>query len=114
LTHQERYDGTGYPQGLAGEEIPFGARIFVVADSLDAMTSDRPYRRALPFAAAKAEIIRESGRQFDPKVVEAFLSLPEQVWENIRLEVQTHRGGAKDSLFTTTRPEPKRTDAPGN
>jgi putative nucleotidyltransferase with HDIG domain len=114
LTHQERYDGTGYPQGLAGEEIPLGARIFAVADTLDAMTSDRPYRRALPFAAAKAEIIRESGRQFDPKMAEAFLSLPEEVWENIRREVQSHRGGAKNSLFTPTRPEPKRPDAPGN
>jgi len=106
LTHQERYDGTGYPQGLAGEEIPLGARIFAVADTLDAMTSDRPYRRALPFAAAKAEIIRESGRQFDPKVAEAFLSLPEQVWENIR--------GARNSVFIPTCPQPKQTDAPGN
>jgi response regulator RpfG family c-di-GMP phosphodiesterase len=114
LTHQERYDGTGYPQGLMGEDIPLGARIFAVADTLDAMTSDRPYRRALPFAAAKAEIIRESGRQFDPKIVEAFLSIPEQVWENIRREVQTHRGGTKDPLFTTISPEPKRMGAPGD
>jgi cyclic di-GMP phosphodiesterase len=87
LTHQERYDGTGYPQGLVGEEIPLGARVFAVADTLDAMTSDRPYRRALPFSAAQAEITRESGRQFDPEVVRAFLSIPEKVWEDIRLEV---------------------------
>ncbi len=87
LTHQERYDGTGYPQGLVGDEIPLGSRIFAVADTLDAMTSDRPYRLALPLSAARAEIARESGRQFDPEVVRVFLSLPEQVWEKIRLEV---------------------------
>jgi HD-GYP domain-containing protein (c-di-GMP phosphodiesterase class II) len=91
LTHQERFDGTGYPQGLAGDEIPIGARIFAAADTLDAMTSDRPYRRALPFAAAKAEIIRESGRQFDPKVVEAFLSLPVSTWHEIRQQATNLR-----------------------
>lgn len=94
LTHQERYDGTGYPQGLIGEEIPLGARIFAVADTLDAMTSDRPYRRALPFSAAREEIIRESGRQFDPAVVAAFLSIPEEVWGGIRQQVAREiRGG---------------------
>jgi response regulator RpfG family c-di-GMP phosphodiesterase len=85
LAHQERFDGTGYPQGLRGSEIPLGARIFALADTLDAMMSDRPYRRALPFSVAKAEIIRESGRQFDPDVVQAFLSMSEEVWENIRM-----------------------------
>jgi response regulator RpfG family c-di-GMP phosphodiesterase len=84
LTHQERYDGTGYPQGLVGEEIPLGARVFAVADTLDAMTSDRPYRRALPHAAARAEIERESGRQFDPQAVRVFLNLSENFFENIR------------------------------
>lgn len=87
LTHHERFDGTGYPQGLAGANIPIGSRIFAVADTLDAMTSDRPYRKALPYSAARDEIIRESGRQFDPEVVQAFVSLPEQVWEQIRTEV---------------------------
>ena len=86
LTHQERYDGTGYPQGLVGDEIPLGSRIFAVADTLDAMTSDRPYRRALPFSQAREEIERESGHQFDPEVVWAFLSIPEMVWEKIRSE----------------------------
>jgi len=86
LTHQERYDGTGYPQGLSGDEIPLGSRIFAVADTLDAMTSDRPYRRALPFSQAREEIERESGRQFDPQVVRAFLSIPEDIWERIRSE----------------------------
>jgi response regulator RpfG family c-di-GMP phosphodiesterase len=90
LTHHERYDGTGYPQGLRGDEIPLLARIFAVADTLDAMTSDRPYRRALPYSAAREEIIRESGRQFDPKVVKAFLTIPEEAFETIRLEVANH------------------------
>jgi cyclic di-GMP phosphodiesterase len=87
LTHQERYDGTGYPQGLLGEEIPLGARIFAVADTLDAMTSDRPYRRALSFAIAREEVEREAGRQFDPQVVKVFLSIPEQTWQAIRAKV---------------------------
>ena len=87
LTHQERYEGTGYPQGLVGEEIPIGARIFAIADTLDAMTSDRPYRRALPFSAAYEEIQREADRQFDPKVVKVFLEIPQQTWERIRMEV---------------------------
>jgi putative nucleotidyltransferase with HDIG domain len=87
LTHHERYDGTGYPQGLVGDEIPLSARIFAVADTLDAMTSDRPYRRARPYSAAREEIIRESERQFDPKVVKGFLTIPEEVLEAIRLDV---------------------------
>lgn len=76
LAHQERWDGTGYPHGLAGEAIPLGARIFAVADTLDAIVSDRPYRRGSPFADARAEIARCSGTQFDPAAVEAFLSIP--------------------------------------
>ncbi len=91
LAHQERYDGAGYPQGLIGEEIPLGARIFAVADTLDAMTSDRPYRRALPFETARDEIIRESGKQFDPDVVRVFLSLPEGTWGTIRRQVAVYR-----------------------
>ena len=87
LTHHERYDGTGYPQGLRGEGIPLPARIFSVADTLDAMTSDRPYRRARLYSAAREEIIRESGRQFDPMVVRAFLAIPEEALEAIRLDV---------------------------
>jgi putative nucleotidyltransferase with HDIG domain len=91
LTHQERFDGTGYPQGLVGHEIPMGARIFAVADTFDAMTSDRPYRCALQFAIARDEILRESGRQFDPEVVDAFLSLPEEAWLRIRKDAQSLR-----------------------
>jgi cyclic di-GMP phosphodiesterase len=86
LAHQEFYDGRGYPQGLFGKQIPPGARIFSVADTLDAMTSDRPYRAALPFQTAREEIIRCSGSQFDPDVVQAFVSIPEQVWKLIRFE----------------------------
>jgi ribonuclease P protein subunit RPR2 len=72
-SHHERWDGTGYPDGLAGRDIPLGARIFAVADTLDAMTSDRPYRRGMRWDAAVAEIERGAGRQFDPQVVHAFV-----------------------------------------
>jgi len=71
-SHHERWDGRGYPDRRAGAEIPIGARAFAVADALDAMTSDRPYRRALPWSVARDEILAESGRQFDPDVVGAF------------------------------------------
>ena len=71
-SHHERWDGDGYPDGMGGEEIPLAARIFAVADTLDAMTSDRPYRRRGSWEAAGAEIVAQSGRQFDPVVVEAF------------------------------------------
>ncbi|HET6656451.1 MAG TPA: HD domain-containing phosphohydrolase [Gaiellaceae bacterium] len=71
-SHHERWDGGGYPDGLAGEDIPVGARIFAVADTLDAMTSNRPYRRALPWASAGIEIRRQLGGQFDPAIVRAF------------------------------------------
>src|SRR5271166_3069719 len=84
LAHQEFFDGTGYPRGLRGEQIPLGARIFTIADSLDAMISDRPYRRALPMSHAREEIRRCSGTQFDPKIVEVFLSIPEQNWVGLR------------------------------
>jgi putative two-component system response regulator len=73
-SHHERWDGNGYPDGLVGEEIPLGARIFAVADTLDAMTSDRPYRRALPWSSAATEVREGGWRQFDPFVVEAFES----------------------------------------
>jgi response regulator RpfG family c-di-GMP phosphodiesterase len=81
LTHQERFDGSGYPNGLVGESIPISARIFSLADTLDAMTSDRPYRKALPFQAVIDEIIRCSGTQFDPELVKAFLRIPKERWE---------------------------------
>lgn len=80
LSHQECYDGSGYPRGLKGDQIPLGARIFAVADTLDAMISDRPYRKALPISAAREEITRFASRQFDPRVVEVFLSKPDKLW----------------------------------
>src|SRR5437879_3788047 len=86
-SHQERYDGTGYPRRLKGEEIPLGARIFSVADTLDAIRSDRPYRPAQPFSAAKKEIEVWSGRQFDPEIVKVFLSMPENIWDDLRKEI---------------------------
>jgi putative nucleotidyltransferase with HDIG domain len=75
LSHHERFDGGGYPRGLAGEEIPVGARIFMIADSFDAMTSDRVYRKAMASEEALAEILRNSGSQFDPAAVRAFLAV---------------------------------------
>jgi putative nucleotidyltransferase with HDIG domain len=74
--HHERWDGMGYPDGLRGDRIPLGARIFAVGDSFDAMTSDRPYRRGLLIDAAREEIRRCANSQFDPAVVTAFLSIP--------------------------------------
>ena len=85
--HQEKYDGTGYPRGLKADEIPLGARIFSVADTLDAITSDRPYRPAQTVKAAKEEIHRWTGRQFDPEVVKVFLSMPDKLWEDLRREI---------------------------
>ncbi|MGO9641350.1 MAG: HD domain-containing phosphohydrolase [Candidatus Acidiferrales bacterium] len=89
LSHQEYYDGTGYPRGLKHEEIPLGARIFAVADALDAMISDRPYRKALPISHARAEIKRCSGTQFDPQVVDVFLSLPGTLWLGLKENIGT-------------------------
>lgn len=90
LSHQERFDGTGYPQGLRGEAIPLGARIFAVVDTFDAMTSDRPYRRALGIREVREEIERCSGTQFDPQVVKAFLSIDPSTWTRIREVAHQH------------------------
>jgi HD-GYP domain-containing protein (c-di-GMP phosphodiesterase class II) len=73
LCHEERFDGSGYPRGLAGSDIPLWARLFAVIDTLDAMTSDRPYRRGLPFEMAEQEILRMEGSQFDPLAVKVFV-----------------------------------------
>jgi len=87
ISHQERFDGTGYPNKLAGDQIPLGSRIFAAADTLDAMTSNRPYRAALPYEVAHEEIVKYSGKQFDPKVVEAFCSIPKDEWGQIQKRV---------------------------
>ena len=72
-SHHERWDGSGYPDGIAGTDIPLAARIFAVADALDAMTSDRPYRPALSWTTAGKEVVGQSEAQFDPSVVRAFV-----------------------------------------
>jgi HD-GYP domain-containing protein (c-di-GMP phosphodiesterase class II) len=78
-THHEHFDGSGYPRGLKGADIPLGARIFAVADALDALTSKRPYRASLPFEDAKREIVQEAGTIFDPTVVEALEEISEEI-----------------------------------
>jgi putative nucleotidyltransferase with HDIG domain len=85
--HQERYDGLGYPRGLKGEEIPLGARIFAIADTLDAMRSDRDYRKAQSMQAVREEISLWSGRQFDPQIVKVFLDMPDNIWEDLRNDI---------------------------
>lgn len=83
LAHHERYDGSGYPRGLKAEQIPLLARIFAVADSFDAITSDRPYRRASSLEDGWDTIRRGAGRLFDPQVVNAFLNVPMRTWHDI-------------------------------
>jgi putative nucleotidyltransferase with HDIG domain len=90
LSHQERWDGSGYPRGLAGELIPLGARIFAVVDTFDAMTSDRPYRAALTISDARMEIDRCANSQFDPRVAAAFLSIESDTWREIRSRVHAN------------------------
>src|ERR1700733_4683379 len=87
-SHPERWAGTGYPDGLAGEDIPLAARVFSVADVLDALTTDRPYRPACSLRYARAMINSESGTQFDPRVVDAFNSIDDQVFERIAAEIR--------------------------
>ena len=87
-SHHERWDGNGYPDRRAGTDIPVAARVFAVADALDAMTSDRPYRRAMSWAAAGRELVEQSGRQFDPVVVDAFRSR-DRALRRIRRELAT-------------------------
>jgi putative nucleotidyltransferase with HDIG domain len=87
LSHQEYFDGSGYPRGLQGDRIHLGARIFAVADALDAMISDRPYRSALPLEHALTEIRTMAGTQFDPEVVRAALSLPASLWSQLKAGV---------------------------
>ncbi len=92
-THQEHFDGNGYPSRLRGNEIPIGARIFAIADAMDAITSDRPYRKARSFEMAHEEILRCSGTQFDPNVVDVFLKIPNELWHELRNEInnENHR-----------------------
>ncbi len=87
--HQEKWDGSGYPRALKGDEIPLGSRIFSLADTMDAIMSDRPYRAAQPFSAARDEIVRWQGRQFDPNIVKAFVDMPESIWHDLRKEINS-------------------------
>ncbi|MDX6715293.1 MAG: hypothetical protein QOH30_1851, partial [Baekduia sp.] len=86
--HHERWDGAGYPDRLAGDEIPLAARVFAVADVLDALTTLRPYRAPSPLAVAREMIAESAGTQFDPEVVAAFLEIPLERLDRIRLEVE--------------------------
>jgi ribonuclease P protein subunit RPR2 len=85
--HHEHWDGTGYPDRLAGDAIPLAARVFSVADTFDALTTTRPYRAALRIARAREIIVAEAGRQFDPAIVEAFAAVPDEVLEQTRKEL---------------------------
>jgi len=107
-THQEHFDGAGYPSRLRGNEIPIGARIFAIADALDAITSDRPYRKARTFDAARDEIVRCSGTQFDPSVVDVFLKIPNELWNELRAEINgENRSFSSFTLSPETTPPEK-------
>ncbi|MEA2297064.1 MAG: hypothetical protein QOE86_4703, partial [Solirubrobacteraceae bacterium] len=82
--HHERWDGTGYPDGLRGDDIPLAARVFALVDTLDAITSDRPYRAAAGWAVAREVIVAQSGTQFDPSVVQAYLGIPDATFARLR------------------------------
>jgi ribonuclease P protein subunit RPR2 len=88
LHHHERWDGGGYPDGLAGESIPLAARVFAVADTLDALTSDRPYRQATSWLQARGIINAECGTQFDPAVIDAYNEIPDATFAELRDRVQ--------------------------
>lgn len=94
-SHQERYDGSGYPRGLKGDQIPLGARMFAIADTFDAITSDRPYRAAQSISAARREIQRYAGTQFDPEIVKVFTSVSEQIWQDLRDEIDSQNKGPR-------------------
>jgi putative nucleotidyltransferase with HDIG domain len=87
-SHHERWDGHGYPDGLAGEQIPLAARVFAVADALDALTTERPYRPASSFDVSREIITGQAGAQFDPHVVEAFNSIADATFERIGAEIR--------------------------
>ena len=90
--HHERWDGTGYPDGLKGEQIPLAARVFAIADTLDALTTDRPYRKAVGFEAARAEIHRGAGTQFDPAVIAAYDTIGDDTFARLSEGVRSSGG----------------------
>lgn len=87
--HHEKYDGTGYPRALKGDDIPLGAKIVSVANAFDSMVSDQPYRRARSLGAARKEIQGAAGAQFDPAVADAFLGMPESTWSDLRKDIES-------------------------
>jgi putative nucleotidyltransferase with HDIG domain len=98
-SHQEWYDGNGYPRGLKSEEIPLGARIFSIADTFDAITSKRAYRDGRDYEVARNEIIRCSGTQFDPEIVEVFREMPKEIWDDLRKNISgSELGSASTTL----------------
>jgi len=99
-SHHERWDGRGYPSGLVGEDIPLSARIFSVCDAFDAMTSDRPYRRALPFEQALEQIIGGAGSQFDPAMADAFISIADLEALHASLHTRVAALGARERILT--------------
>ena|SRR6202522_432280 len=101
-SHQEHFDGSGYPRKLRGTEIPIGARIFSVADTLDAIISNRPYRRGRSLAEARKEIQAWIGRQFDPEVVKVFMTIPDEIFEDLRREIDGHTLPPFPSAATAT------------
>jgi ribonuclease P protein subunit RPR2 len=90
--HHERWDGTGYPDGLKGEQIPLAARVFAVADTLDALTTDRPYRKAVGFPEARTEIHKGAGTQFDPKMIEAYDAIGDDTFARLSDGVRSPSG----------------------
>lgn len=94
-SHQEHFNGSGYPRGLHGEQIHMGARIFAVADAFDAITSDRPYRAAQSLSSARREIEKHAGTQFDPSVVEIFLSISNEFWVKLREQITDRNPGKR-------------------
>src|SRR5208282_3585736 len=102
-SHQERFDGSGYPRGLKGDQIPLGARIFAIADTFDAMTSDRPYRAAQSIPSGRREIQRQSGKQFDPEIVQVFQSISERIWQELRSEIEAQSGTKRYGFGRTAR-----------
>jgi putative nucleotidyltransferase with HDIG domain len=97
LSHHERFDGAGYPHGLRGTRIPLHARIFSIMDTLDAMTSERPYHAAMSLSAVREEVQRGSGQQFDPEIVKVFLAAPVSTWL-VQERAAVHRKAAAGDL----------------
>ncbi len=99
LTHEERYDGTGYPRSLRGEEIPLGSRLFVISDTIDAITFDRPYRQSKSFEAAVKEITAHSGTQFDPLAVSIFNKCARELEELVHIYYEDIKQHAKENIL---------------